>query len=68
MRLTVNGRALELPAARTVADVVRAVSDAPEGRGLAVALSGEVVPRAAWERTTLSEGAALEVVAAVQGG
>jgi sulfur carrier protein len=39
-----------------------------EGRGVAVAVEGEVVPRGAWARTSLAEGAHVEVVAAVQGG
>ena len=39
-----------------------------EGRGVAVAVGGEVVPRTAWTQTRLAEGAAVEVVSAVQGG
>ena len=38
------------------------------GRGVAVAVDGEVVPRGAWEKTVLAEGARVEIVAAVQGG
>jgi sulfur carrier protein len=38
------------------------------GRGVAVALSGEVVPRAAWASTPVREGSVLEVLTAVQGG
>ena len=38
------------------------------GRGVAVALDGEVVPRGEWERTPLREGQAVEVLAAIQGG
>ncbi|HEX8123386.1 MAG TPA: sulfur carrier protein ThiS [Solirubrobacteraceae bacterium] len=37
-------------------------------RGVAVAVDAEVVPRGAWERTVLGDGAAVEVVTAVQGG
>jgi sulfur carrier protein len=67
--VTVNGERRELPAGATVASVVAGLSGAPpEGRGVAVAVEGEVVPRGAWERTLLAEGAHLEVVAAVQGG
>ena len=39
-----------------------------QGRGLAVALNGSVVPRAAWPRTVLREGDAVEIVQAKQGG
>jgi sulfur carrier protein len=67
--VTVNGERRELPADATVAAVVAALGGASsEGRGVAVAVEGEVVPRGAWTRTSLSDGAHVEVVAAVQGG
>jgi sulfur carrier protein len=68
MLITINGERRELPQKATVANVVELLASAPEGRGVAVAVGGEVVPRAAWSSTTLSEGAQVEVVAAVQGG
>jgi len=37
-------------------------------RGVAVALNGAVVPRAAWDATRLSAGDAVEIVRARQGG
>jgi sulfur carrier protein len=66
--VTVNGEPREVPAGATVASVVEGLTGRPEGRGVAVALAGEVVPRTRWSITTLYEGAALEVVMAVQGG
>ncbi|HEY1518657.1 MAG TPA: sulfur carrier protein ThiS [Solirubrobacteraceae bacterium] len=68
MIVSVNGRERELPPGATVAAAIEILTDAPEGRGVAVALAGEVVPRGAWESTELTEGAAVEIVAAVQGG
>ena len=68
MLVTVNGERRELPAGATVANVVAALSRAPEGRGVAVAVEGEVVPRGSWSGTELQDGAHVEVVAAVQGG
>ena len=68
MRVTVNGEPRELPAGTTVAIVVASLPGVPEGRGVAVALDGEVVPRGAWGETELTDGARLEVLAAVQGG
>jgi sulfur carrier protein len=68
MLVTVNGERRELPAGATVASVVETLSGAAAGRGVAVALEGEVVPRGSWPRVQLSEGARVEVVAAVQGG
>lgn len=40
----------------------------PAGRGIAVALNGAVVPRAAWGKTMLKPGDAVEIVLARQGG
>jgi sulfur carrier protein len=69
MVVSVNGERCELPPdATTVAAVVELLRGASGRRGVAVAVAGEVVPRGAWETTQLSEGAAVEVVAAVQGG
>ena len=68
MQVVVNGQPRELPAGASVQTIVAELSDSPQGRGLAVALDGEVVPRGQWESTPLGEGARLEVVVAVQGG
>ena len=68
MRLVLNGAERELPDGATVAGVLSA-SGAPAGaRGVAVAVDGEVVPRAEWEVTTLREGQRVEVLQAVGGG
>ena len=66
--VTINGDRRELPAGATVASVVASLPGAPEGRGVAVAVEGEVVPRARWPKVELREGAKVEVVVAVQGG
>ncbi len=66
--VTINGERRELPAGATVATVIASLHNAPDGRGVAVAVEGEVVPRARWPTTELHEGATIEVVVAVQGG
>lgn len=68
MVVLVNGEARELAAGATVASLVASLPGAPQGRGVAVALDGEVVPRGAWSETELGDGARVEVVVAVQGG
>ena len=68
VRVTVNGSPRELPLGATVAAVVELLGDDPTGRGVAVAVAGEVVPRAEWANTLLADGATVEIVAAVQGG
>ena len=39
-----------------------------EQRGIAVAVNGTVIPRAAWPRTQLRAGDSIEIVRARQGG
>jgi sulfur carrier protein len=63
-----NGERRELGGHPTVAAAVE-LAGAPEGgRGVAVALDGEVVPRGEWATTEVREGQELEVLRAVQGG
>jgi sulfur carrier protein len=64
----VNGEKRELSVGATVADAVEASGAAPDGRGMAVALDGEVVPRDRWQETEVADGQRVEVVQAVQGG
>jgi thiazole synthase len=68
MRIELNGQPHELPEGATLDAAVRATGAGEGGRGLAVALEGEVVPRSEWERTALREGQAVEVLHAIQGG
>lgn len=64
--ITVNGRSEELPEAATLQRVLESRGAAREG--IAVAVDGEVVPRRRWRETLLRDGAAVEVLTAVQGG
>ena len=68
MTIWVNGEQRDLPAGATVAQAVEAVGAASDGRGLAAAVDGEVVPRDRWPETSLEDGQRVEVVQAVQGG
>jgi sulfur carrier protein len=67
VELWVNGERRRVPAA-DVRALLGALGFDPAGRGLAVARNGEVVPRDAWEATTLAPGDRIEIVGAVQGG
>lgn len=67
MELTLNGSRRSYDGAPTVADLVAEVLGGPVG-GSAVAVNGEVVPRAAHAGTALADGDVVEVVTAVQGG
>ena len=66
MMLTVNGDHREWPPSTTLDALVTAL--VPSARGVAAAVNGEVIPRRAWQDTTLADGAVVEVVTAVQGG
>jgi len=68
MTVIVNGRPAEVAAGETVAGVLATLGHAPGGPGIAVALNGEVVPRAAWPTTRLGDHDRLEVLGASQGG
>ena len=66
--ITVNGAEAALPAGSRIADVLDALGVEPGRRGVAIAVDGEVVPRAQWDTTSLEAGARVEVVQAIQGG
>ncbi|HEX8975912.1 MAG TPA: sulfur carrier protein ThiS [Solirubrobacteraceae bacterium] len=68
MIVTVNGQRRELDTGATVATVVALLDVAPDARGVAVALDGEVVSRSRWSRTPVGDGAQLEVLSAIGGG
>jgi sulfur carrier protein len=69
MRVELNGRPVQMPTGATVADaVLEAGAEPGDGRGIAVAVDGEVIRRAEWTRTKLHSDQSVEVVHAVQGG
>ncbi|HEX4306502.1 MAG TPA: sulfur carrier protein ThiS [Solirubrobacterales bacterium] len=68
MRVALNGKDVELADSATLLEAARAAGAPESARGVAVALDGEVVPRSEWDSTPLTDGAAVEVLAAIQGG
>ena len=68
MTLTVNGREQDFADGITIAALLRELDLPAAGRGVAVAVDAEVVPRGAWDTHELGDGAQVEVVTAVQGG
>jgi sulfur carrier protein len=69
--ITVNGQPREFPDGTAVAAVVAELigpGGTGTGRGLAVAVNGEVVPRTSWETSTVAAGDRVEVLTATQGG
>jgi len=68
VNVTVNGSPTHLDAGATVADVLADLGRDRRGRGVAVAMNGEVLPRDRWATTSLSDRDRIEVLDAVQGG
>ena len=66
--VVLNGERQELPDGATVQSAVIATGAPADGRGVAAALDGEVVPRGEWSTTAVGEGQQVEVLHAVQGG
>ena len=65
--IRVNGESEPLAAVTLEALLAEKAVDT-EQRGIAVALNGAVVPRAAWPKTQIRPGDSIEIVRARQGG
>ena len=68
MRVLLNGAETELSAGATIETALEALALPGAGRGVAVAVDAEVVPRGEWGAHELQEGARVEVLRAIQGG
>jgi sulfur carrier protein len=66
-QIRINGESEPLVAATIEALLAEKAVDTGQ-RGIAVALNGAVVPRAAWRDTPLKAGDRIEIVRARQGG
>jgi sulfur carrier protein len=68
MKVVLNGSEAELADGATVQAAVESLDLPASGRGVAVAVDAEVVPRTEWETHELRDGARVEVLRAIQGG
>ena len=66
--MIVNGEPREIPDGMTVTALVTELGLPAGGRGVAVAVDGEIAPRAEWGTHELDETARVEVLTAMQGG
>ena len=62
----VNGAAVDVPAGKSVAELIAEYSD--RATGIAVAVNQNVLTKAEWTQTTLRAGDRVEIVSATQGG
>ena len=63
----VNGEPHERDGA-TITELLADLGVEARARGVAVAVDGEVVPRAEWDDRRINEGERVEALAAMQGG
>ena len=63
----VNGEPRERAGA-TVAELLGDLGVETSARGVAVAVDGEVIPRAEWDARRVNEGERVEALSAMQGG
>ena len=68
MKVMLNGESAEFVDGATVTTALASLDLAAAGRGVAVAVDAEVVPRGQWDATELHEGARVEILRAIQGG
>jgi sulfur carrier protein len=68
MKVLLNGTEAELADGATVQAAVDALELPAAGRGVAVAVDAEVVPRTHWQTHKLDDGARVEILRAIQGG
>jgi sulfur carrier protein len=68
VKVVLNGAETELADGATVAAVLDALELPGAGRGIAVAVDAEVVPRGRWPAHELHDGARVEILRAIQGG
>jgi sulfur carrier protein len=68
MKIKVNGIDKFINNELMLVDLIRTELDSAEPRGVAVAVNDIVVPKQKWNKTTLKDNDAVEIVKAVQGG
>ena len=66
--ITLNGERSEVEAGESIAALLERLGVHEHARGVAVAVDGEVVPRACWSAFALARDARVEVLTAMQGG
>jgi sulfur carrier protein len=68
MDLTINGQSKTIEAANIAQLLAAELDEGHSGRGIAVAVNGQVVPRTQWESARIHSGDRVEIVRALPGG
>jgi sulfur carrier protein len=66
MELTINGAVQQIPAGTTLIQLL--LDHAGTTEGVAAAVNGEIVHRVEWPQCILTDGQAVELITALQGG
>jgi len=66
--IVLNGESSQVRPGETVAELLLNLGLDADARGIAVAVDGEVIPRASWRSCALEQDARVEVLTAMQGG
>lgn len=66
--IELNGAPFPVWPGQTMQEILDELHLPADRRGIAVAVDGEVIPRAAWAHFVVQTGAKVELVRAVQGG
>jgi sulfur carrier protein len=66
--ILLNGQPSDVKSGDTVSAALAGLGLAPDARGIAVAVDGEVIPRSGWGEHELPADARVEVLTAIQGG
>jgi sulfur carrier protein len=65
--IVLNGEPRERDGA-TIVELLTELGVEDRARGVAVAVNGEIVPRAEWQRVRVDDGDRVEALSAMQGG
>ena len=68
MRVNIGGEITEVENVRSIYDLLGRIGIDSEKKGIAIAKNGAIVPRKSWQEVYISEGDAIEIVRASQGG
>ncbi len=68
MIVVVNGDPLDVREGTVLSDILGRLGIADDRRGIAVAIDGDVILRAAWPRTSVADGQRVELLEARAGG
>ncbi len=68
MHISINGESIEVSDGINLEEFLLTKQISKDGKGIAVAVNEDVIPKSGWNSVELAEGMRVEIVQAVQGG